>query len=184
MDVLPYFEKAAQDLVSNGDSVEVLSRALAVLSGHTQPPQARSMLSACKGWVTVVFRCKQEMRSLSFVWNGIRRHLFGDDCDDKIRGMRMCKDRHGAVFDIPTEHQSTVTSLSFTDRSPISFEIAEKLPELVPMQVLPPPQQRWRSRGRPGSSFGGGNRRWSGGGRRGGGGRGRGGFRRGSRGRR
>lgn len=81
-------DKARQLLQKDGE--EYLARALALISGHTKAIARRSVMSAAKGYITVYVRGKDQIRSLTYVWNIIRNYLF-DNPDDKVRSFG-CRD--------------------------------------------------------------------------------------------
>jgi ATP-dependent RNA helicase DDX21 len=175
-----YFAEAAAALVEKHGAAEAVAKALAVITGHTQPIMGRSLLNSMQGWVTVCIEADADVRSLSYVWSAIRRWLF-ENPDDKVRGMRLTADGHGACFDIPCADADKVTEAqakverSFQGGKPnLTFSLpAEKLPALVPQQVERPAFRQWgRNKGGGGGRGGGGFR---GGSRGGGRGRGRGG---------
>ena len=121
---------------------------------------------------------QQPVRSLSYVWSNIRRHMYRDeDPDQHVRGMRLLKDRSGAAFDIPSDHEDLIeiaNSNSQRVSSGPTFEVATEMPDLQEREVQRPEPRRWggrrnggrngRSGGR-GRSFGGRGRRQSFGGR-------------------
>lgn len=172
-EVVPFFLDAARELLAEAEekgqsSAELLAMALAKVAGFSEAPKKRSLLTSASGMVTAQVTMQGgEIRSLSYIWQLIRRYI-SEECDDKVKGMRMLADRTGAVFDMPQEWEKTVQSVEPTDRR-ISFCVPKVLPDLVQLEVQRP-EPKWR---------GGGGR--SGGGRggfgRGGGGRGGGGFR-------
>ena len=203
--VIPFFRQQAEDILATEDAATVLACALAAITGHYKPLQQRSMLSSTKGSVTVLLESNVEIRSMTFVWNMIRRLLItNENPDNCVKGMRITANDRGAVFDVPLKYKALVQNMKQDGRH-CKFSIPTSLPVLkdIPMRG----GGRGGGRGRPwdrssggrgyggrGGSRGGGNRSFgsrNGGGGYGGGGRGRGrgsygggggGFNRGSRG--
>jgi uncharacterized membrane protein YgcG len=90
-----------------------------------------------------------------------------------IRSMKMCKDHHGAVFEIRKDKLDWVKE-TWADSERIQLDFPSVLPELDEVKSEAPPASFQRRGGFGGRSYGG-----SGGGRSyggGGGGRGRGGY--------
>jgi len=86
-DVLEPFKATAEDLVDQFGQREALQRALAIISGNTQPIKQRSLLWAHEGFVTVTVKTSDEVRSLSYIW-GILRRNFTQEMVDSIKGMK------------------------------------------------------------------------------------------------
>jgi len=175
-EVVPFFLEHAKTLLSDSkaegrSSAEVLAMALAKIAGFTEAPKKRSLLTSATGMVTVQVQMSggQEIRSLSFIWSLIRRYIT-EDCDDKVKGIRLTGDRFGAVFDIPQEFEQKVAEVRPTD-SRVTFSIPKALPDLMQIAVERP-EPKWRGGDR--RSGGGAGGRGGFGGRGGGG---RGGFR-------
>jgi ATP-dependent RNA helicase DDX21 len=187
-DVLPMFAKAATDMIEqrvsqDGDddktertaieesaereraATEALAACLAVITGHTQPIKPRSLLLSAQDWVTVMVKTNTQIRSLSFIWNIVRKNLW-EQPDDKVKGMRMLADSTGAVFDIPCNEEDKVNQVA--EQTWFKMSIPTELPKLVEMVAERPPDRPrpWMKDRRSGG--GGGGR----GGSRGGGSRG------------
>jgi len=168
--MVPYFLESAQRMLKDGeesgkDAATILAAALAKVAGYSEAPKQRSLLTSATGMITCCVRMQQtEVRSLSFVWGLIRRYLVEDGADEKVKGMRMLRDRTGACFDVPAELEETIRNLQPNDRR-VSFEVPETLPELQQIDV-PPPQPKWRGGNdrRNGGGFGGRNGGGGGGG--------------------
>ena len=169
--MLTYFNAAAASLIESKGAQEALAAALAVISGHTEPIKERSILCSAQGFTTVLLRTNSEIRGMTFVWNTIKRFLF-EEADDKVRGMRLCADKTGAVFDIPVEFKSKVEELAKDNRPYAQFSLPAALPELVPMRFSAPEMPRWRQDRQSRGGGGGGFKRGGGGFGGGGGGRG------------
>eukprot|EP00466_Bigelowiella_natans_P009222 jgi/Bigna1/137216/aug1.38_g11924 len=93
-EVVPLFSDEAKRLLEEMDTVDILARALGILTSS-------------KGFITVYVKGKQSIRSMTYVWNIIRRHIF-DQPDDKVRAMKLTKDRYGAVFEVPSKYEKQV----------------------------------------------------------------------------
>lgn len=179
-DVVPYFLDAAKNLLETNkeegrSTADLLAMALAKIAGFSEAPKKRSLLTSASGMVTVQVNMGggNEIRSLSFIWGIIRRYIM-EDCDEKVKGIRLTADRLGAVFDVPQEYESKIKAIEPQDKR-VSFSVPAVLPELVQLEVARP-EPKWRGGGGR-SGGGGGFSRGGGGGGRGGGGRGRGGRR-------
>lgn len=179
-DVISFFLEAARGLLTQAKAdgktkEDVLAQALAKIAGFTEAPKKRSLLTSAAGMVTgqVTLSGGGEIRSLSFIWQLIRRYI-AEDCDEKVKGIRLLADKSGAVFDIPQEYEEKMNTVEPTDKR-VKFACISKLPELVHMEVARP-EPKWRGGGRSGGGGGGrggGGGGFSRGGRGGGGGRGR-----------
>ncbi|XP_020254378.1 DEAD-box ATP-dependent RNA helicase 3, chloroplastic-like, partial [Asparagus officinalis] len=177
-----FFLPTAHKLIEE-QGTDALAAALAYLSGFSQPPSSRSLVSHEQGWVTLqltreqgfsrgVFSARSVMGFLSDVYPAAA---------DEIGKIHLIADErvHGAVFDLPEEIAKSLLSMQLPPGNTI-FKIT-KLPAL---QDDSPPSDNYgrfsgRDRGNRGSSRERGNR-----GLRGWGGRGSDsddGFRRGGR---
>ncbi len=67
-DVFPYFRSAADKLIANLGAENALCAALALISGFTTKPPARSLLSSTDGMVTIQFDSKVEIKSHGYVF--------------------------------------------------------------------------------------------------------------------
>lgn len=167
--MLPYFQEVARSLIDSKGAEDSLAAALALATGNVDAPQCRSLLSAQTGWKTVLFQCDTQMRTNTFCWNAIRRHVLHAETDDKVRGMRLSMDRTAAVFDVPEDVAEAFATAKTDARGSMSFSVLtdfSDIPDLMPLASVMP-QRRW------GNKRGGGGGRFRGGGR----GRGRGGGR-------
>ena len=68
---------AAQALLDrcDGDPQTALAAALALATGHTEPPPIRSLLSNTDGYVTLSFQSQRPIDALGYVWSALRREL-------------------------------------------------------------------------------------------------------------
>jgi ATP-dependent RNA helicase DDX21 len=97
--VLPYFLEAAREIIEEKGSAEnALAAALAHISGVTSMA-TRSLLSSLDNYVTVEVLCANQIRAKGFVWNIVKRML-GEEHSEEVKGMRLRKDKMGAVFDL------------------------------------------------------------------------------------
>ncbi|XRB19957.1 RNA helicase [Pseudoscourfieldia marina] len=169
--VIPFFEEAAKELMATGEDPEVLlAKSLVALSGWTEPPSSRSLLSHEEGYVTMKMTARNgdSVRAVGDALRLIRYNSPRDDSDRiNVGRIAILADRNeeGAVFDV-----SEVDSKSLVDyveklgaRAEIDVEVIKTLPAVQ--------EDRGRDGGRGGR--GGGFRRGGrggGGGYRGGGG--------------
>ncbi|XP_074644801.1 nucleolar RNA helicase 2-like isoform X2 [Tubulanus polymorphus] len=150
-----HFFESADKLIETKGARTALAAALALLTGNTSIAH-RSLITSKEGFTTFLFETESEMRGLGYCWSAIERQLGADHRDNSIHNMRMCADKKGCVFDVPTSIQAEFED-QWEDTKWDSLSVATELPELV---------ERAPARG------GGGhfNRNRGGGGRRGGGG--------------
>jgi len=172
-ELLPYFTPTAEKIleaVKNGGAdgrseSEVLAAALAALSGHTEPPPPRSMLTGDVGQTTMIAKGNMILpRDLLRAMSEVSR-----SAADGVGRIRILADNSGLCFDM--QHEQVKPLLEELDDGylgPIGVEVANSLPELV----------EERDRGYGGGGRGGRGGRGGGFGGRGRGG-GRGGFSRG-----
>ena len=169
-EVCVHFRDAAEQLVSERGAVEVMSAALALLSG-TKEIKSRSLLTGQEGYTTYVMTSANEFGHNSYMWKALERSL--PSVKPEIRGMRMGQDSKCVVFDVPCHLVSTVTE-QWEDTGFTQLVIAtDPLPPLVPEVNRFGGGGGGGGFGGRGGGFGSG-RRGFGHGR--GGGRGRGGF--------
>ncbi|CAM6036249.1 unnamed protein product [Sphagnum compactum] len=148
------------ELLLAQQGTSALAAALAHLSGFSQPPSARSLITHEEGWTTLKWLRTAPSRPVS------ARMLMGALADiwqtaaDKVGKIRVIDDRQmaGAVFDLPSDVAKELLSKPVPPGD--SIDIAKKLPRL----------EEEEARGRSGDMYG----RFSprGGGRSSGGGRG------------
>eukprot|EP00795_Rhopilema_esculentum_P008057 gene8057-13972_t len=99
------FESTAKDLLETNDAVKVLSKALALLSGTTEI-KTRSLLSSQAGYTTFLIRQNWQLRGTGLIWKMLNDDFSSKDVD-QIRGMKLCKDKLAAVFDVPDALKDT-----------------------------------------------------------------------------
>ena len=158
-ELLPYFTPAAEKLLAAAEAntegrstVETLAAALAALSGHTEPPPPRSMLTGDVGLTTMVARGDLiQPRDLLRAMSSVNR-----EAANGVGRIRVLKDNSGLCFDMAHDQvkafMAVADELVLEDGGSIEIEKVNSLPELVPEE-----------------------NRYGGGGGRGGFGRGRGG---------
>ena len=159
-ELLPYFTPAAAKLLPDGSDQEVtelFAAALAALSGHTEAPPPRSLLTGAPNSCTYMvvdregtepaIRAGDLLRALT----EIDRKL-ADGCGK----IRFLENKNGLCFDIDAGYMKDLESV--TDLNGFELVTCTKLPDLIPEQT------------RSGAGFGG--RGGRGGGRHGRGGRG------------
>ncbi|CAM9449933.1 unnamed protein product [Chrysoparadoxa australica] len=101
--VLPYFEESAAQLIEDRGAQAALCAALACMTGHKKLMRTRSLLSNSDGFVTFLFESKTKIDFVGYVWTALRKRL-ESHVTDNVRGLQLCEDGLGAVFDIPDKH--------------------------------------------------------------------------------
>ena len=146
-DVLSYFNENVQEILEKFSPEEAIARALAIISGYTQNVQQRSLLFSTEGYITYLMETDNEVRSVSFFWNLLRKN-FAPTVVDGIKGLRFLADHKGVVFDLREEHKEGFE------------EIAEALKNeqvyVSQAKVLPEIEERPDNTGYGGQSYGGG----------------------------
>ena len=170
--VLPYFHEAAQELVDKrGGHLDAIAAALAHISGSTKI-ESRSLVSSMKGFVAYQFKTDQEVRTASYFWGIVERYL--PNLKALVKGMKLFKDKHGAVFDVPQDKEEEMLAL-WEDGGGVYLSVCKELPELQESAMSSGGGYGNRGSGGRGGSrggFRGGSRGGFRGGGRGGGGRG------------
>ena len=155
-EVLDHFREAARTVIEErGDAVDAMAAALAHISGSTDI-KTRSLLTAFEGFTCFHLTSSAEIRSKSYVFVALKRHL-SPDVESSVKALRLQKDRRGAVFDLPS-HLVEKVKKTWVDTDAMQLKVATELPVL----------DEEFSSGRGGGRFGGGGGRFGG---RGGGGR-------------
>ncbi|XP_047145195.1 nucleolar RNA helicase 2 isoform X1 [Hydra vulgaris] len=127
-DVISYFLDCARDLIEKRGAEKALAAALAYISGTTEIVN-RSMLTSQPGYTTYLMKQNLELRSTGLIWHTLRRY-FDQTFIDSIKGMRICKDKLGCVFDVPTESIKVIEECWKGDKFSTLEPITE-LPELM-----------------------------------------------------
>ena len=126
-DVCMHFRSTAEQLVSERGGVDVMSAALALLSG-VREIKSRSLLSGQESFTTYIMRNASEFRSSGYMWKAIERIL--PDIKPEVRGMRTCLDMKGVVFDVPDRCSEYIRE-NWTDTDHTTLEVADSLPPLT-----------------------------------------------------
>ena len=81
--------------------VTMVAKCLAGLTGHYKATDlaGRSLLSSESNYTTFAFRSRSNFTHAGYVWTPLRRD-FDENVKESIRGLRLTKDGHGAVFDV------------------------------------------------------------------------------------
>ncbi|XP_070544483.1 nucleolar RNA helicase 2-like [Ptychodera flava] len=145
------FRSIAEKLIEEKGAVEPLAAALAHMSGATEVT-SRSLLNSEQGYTTYLFTCQIEMRTASYVWSAIGNQI-PETVRQSIKGMRMCANKKGAVFDLPND-QIEELQQHWVNKWGCSLEQAVSLPELI--DNAPPPSRYGNNNFRRGR-FGGGS---------------------------
>ena len=127
--VVSQFQSAAESLLDGMEPVDAVAAALAHISGSLDTIQSRSLLSSQPGYTTYHLMNSFEFRTVSYMWKAIERHL-PVEVKDAVRGMRMCEDKKGVVFDIPSSLDELVKN-SWRDGANTQLVVATELPRLV-----------------------------------------------------
>lgn len=124
--VLPYFSEAAAQFIEEKGPTQALAAALAYISGSTEIV-SRSLLSAQQGYTTYLLHCSEPVRHQGYFWKVLERG-FPPGVKEATRGMRLCKDCKGVVFDLPNELSSVVKEQ--WEDGYVKLSVPEVLPEL------------------------------------------------------
>ncbi|KAI6648875.1 hypothetical protein LOD99_6949 [Oopsacas minuta] len=127
-DIVTSFKPYAEELITKVGAVECVARAIAYISGYSQM-ETRSLLSGQKDFCAIQLKINTEARFVGFFWGILRRYINSDTMDN-IKGMRMCEDRLGCVFDVPlSAKDSILTQLSDMRHGEVT--VLSELPSLV-----------------------------------------------------
>ena len=127
--VISQFRAAAETLLTNMKPVNAIAAALAHISGSLNTIQSRSLLTSQPNYTTYHLTNSFEFRTVSYMWKAIERHL-PSEVKEAVRGMRMCKDMKGVVFDLPSSLNELVKT-SWRDGANTKLAVANELPPLV-----------------------------------------------------
>lgn len=89
----------------------------------------RSLICGFEGWITVKIESEVEFRSSGFIWSFLKKNL-GPEVIDRVKGMRLYKNRKGAVTDVGEEFYEQVCNI-FQGNRTFTCEKATELPELM-----------------------------------------------------
>ncbi|KAG0745686.1 hypothetical protein G6F57_001038 [Rhizopus arrhizus] len=98
-DVLPFFEKPAQELIDKHGALNAVAAALAFMTGYHQGVPSRSLLTSQEGQTTLLLQLSYTIQHPGYVRNIISREYPELGYDD-VKGWRMTEDAMGVVFDI------------------------------------------------------------------------------------
>eukprot|EP00246_Nothoceros_aenigmaticus_P017832 TRINITY_DN8982_c0_g1_i1.p1 TRINITY_DN8982_c0_g1~~TRINITY_DN8982_c0_g1_i1.p1 ORF type:complete len:700 (+),score=170.49 TRINITY_DN8982_c0_g1_i1:213-2312(+) len=154
--ILPLFRKVAQDLIDQTglSAVDVLAKALAKISGHTEMKR-RSLLTSYDDATTLILQAGIYMQSTAYAFNCLKKILPDEVVRSEAKRMTLSQDGYSAVFDLPTKIAADFTAVKEDKMYGNNFtiSIAETLPEL---QVRAEPYARGNAYG--GRGYGGGGR--------------------------
>jgi len=125
--VIDYFIDSAQQLIESRGAEKALAAALAFISGTTEIT-SRSMLTSQTGYTTYICKQNWELRSTGLIWQTLKKHL-DESVTNSFRGMRMCQDKKGCVFDVPDDKVKLVEAQWIEDKYATLEQLTE-LPEL------------------------------------------------------
>jgi len=129
-DVVGYFNENAREILSKYSPEEVVSRAIAIISGYTQSVKQRSLLCSIEGFITYLMEVDYEVRSVSFFWNILRKN-YAPNIVDSIKGMKLLKNQKGAVFDLKEEYKDTFEEIAESLKGQhVQVSQAKELPEV------------------------------------------------------
>lgn len=111
-----------------------LCSALARISGYTEKPKNRSLMSSADGFTTFQFNSGKEISSHGYVYGALMKR-FPSNIAQCPKGMKITKDEKSAVFDVPDEHleafQNAIKEISGFEW----LQVCETLPEFQKMDV-------------------------------------------------
>ncbi len=128
-DVLAHFDENAKEILEKYPAREAISRAIAIITGYTKNVKQRSLLSSSEGFITYVIEVAYEVQKCSILMDILRKN-----CDsaivDSIKGMRVLKNRRGAVFDIKEDSKTIFDKIAETLKAQgiVIYQVKE-LPE-------------------------------------------------------
>jgi ATP-dependent RNA helicase DDX21 len=148
--LLPFFQLQAQELIASRGGPEALAAALALVSGHTEPPTSRSMLTGEEGVVTLrmertgpsgpaIASPRDVLRILQRVPPAEGRAAAPSDSVRKIR--MLAGGAEAAVLDVPRALATHLVGLG--DLHGLAFSEPAELPKLVPEESRAPAPSRF-----------------------------------------
>lgn len=164
--VLPYFKDTAKMLINSMGAENALCAALARITGFSEKPKSRSLLSSTDGMITLQFHSNKEIQNHGYVFGALNR-VFPQTMTQPIKGMKLSKDRKSACFDILEEHIDLVNE---EIEKMVGFKWLSICSDLPPLEEYDNFNSRGSFGGRGGGGRGGSGNN-SGGGRGGRGGR-------------
>lgn len=97
------FQPSAKALIEQYGAEEAVARILALSSGHHEGIKHRSILNGAEGFVSFLITTDKEANSNGYFW-GILRKSIPEEMNEQIRGMKIIKNKRGAIFDVPEKH--------------------------------------------------------------------------------
>jgi len=126
-DVIEKFTPLAEELIESKGAKDAVAALLAIATGQTTITN-HSLISGRNGFVTFLYRTTTVIQYKGYVYNMIRK--IDENLSNKVASMRLCKDKMGAVFDLPEDEmkqwEESLTQKNAND----SLERATTLPEL------------------------------------------------------
>lgn len=122
------FSEMAEAMIAERGAVSALAAALAVITGAVDN-KPRSLLTSQTGYTTYVFNTASEMSSLGYVWRSLKQYL-PFDVTKHIAGMRLCADKMGCVFDLPSNCDNLIRDL-WKDGKYDTLKVASELPKIL-----------------------------------------------------
>ncbi|KAL3136406.1 hypothetical protein ABBQ38_005663 [Trebouxia sp. C0009 RCD-2024] len=128
--VKEFFKGAAKTVADGADPVDALAAALGCMSGFTEVPKDRSLLTQEAGWMTLKVMSRPGRITLAGHIMTIVRNILGEEAANGVGKIRMLKDKgeEGAAFDLPQhsaeamlQHADELTSRKFTLERPASL---------------------------------------------------------------
>ncbi|KAJ2993774.1 Nucleolar RNA helicase 2 [Globomyces sp. JEL0801] len=137
VDVLPYFENAAKEMLAhfNGDIEKSLQCALAMLCNTFKPISSRSLLTANNGFVTLYFSTSEVINNIGYIANMLKSSFPSLDQQNAV-GWRLTADYMGVVVDFPESDIKVenadiyLAGQVWIDKKGIFLCIPTELPEL------------------------------------------------------
>jgi ATP-dependent RNA helicase DDX21 len=127
--VISQFHSAAETLLVTMKPVNAVAAALAHISGSLNTIQSRSLLTSQPNFTTYHLTNAFEFRTVSYMWKAIELHL-PSEVKGAVRGMRMCQNMKGVVFDLPSSLNELVKT-TWKDGVNTKLSVANELPPLV-----------------------------------------------------
>ncbi|OAE30429.1 hypothetical protein AXG93_2121s1020 [Marchantia polymorpha subsp. ruderalis] len=110
--VLPLFRVAAQELLDSSGltAVDVIAKALAKISGHTDVKR-RSLFTSTDDATTLYLQAGSTIYSPTYAFNCLRKFL-SEESIAEVRRMQLTADGKGAVFDVPPKLVDEIVSVA------------------------------------------------------------------------
>jgi hypothetical protein len=108
--------------------------ALARISGFTEKPKNRSLMSSADGFTTFQFNSGKAISSHGYVYGALMKR-FPSNVAQCPKGMKITKDEKSAAFDVPDEHLETFQNAVKEISGFEWLQVCETLPEFQKMDV-------------------------------------------------